>query len=73
MDHALTSYFIIAAVWNGMEHRECIGGGEKTKQQLSNWLGLVKGGGAVIRGAIISKYLARVYLSNEQNKKGWKT
>ena len=32
MDHALTSYFIIAAVWNGMKHRECIGGGEKTKQ-----------------------------------------
>ena len=44
MDHALTSYFIIAAVWNGMEHRECIGGGEKIKQKLSNWLGLGKGG-----------------------------
>ena len=69
MNHALTSYFIIAAVWNGMEHRECIGGGEKTKQKLSNMVGLGKGG-AVIKGAMISKYLARVYLSNEQNKKG---
>ena len=44
MDHALSPYFIIAAVWNGMEHRECIGGGEKTKQKISNWLGLGKGG-----------------------------
>ena len=72
MDHALSPYFIIAAVWNGMEHREYIGGGDKTKQKLSNWVGLGKGG-AVIKGAIISKYLARVYLSNEQNKKGGKT
>ena len=69
MDHALTPYVIIAAVWNGIEHRECIGGGEKTKQQLSDGVGLGKGGRAVIKGAIISKYLARVYLSNEQNKK----
>ena len=44
IDQALTSYFIIAAVWNGMEHRECIGGGEKTKQKLSYWMGLGKGG-----------------------------
>ena len=44
IDHALTSYFITAAVWNGMEHRECIGETEKTKQKLSNWLGLGKGG-----------------------------
>ena len=44
MVHALTSYFIIAAVWIGMEHRECIGGGEKTEQKLSNWLGLGRGG-----------------------------
>ena len=27
-----------------MVHRECIGGGEKTKQKLSNWLRLGKGG-----------------------------
>ena len=44
MDHTLASYFIIAAVWIGMEHRECICGGERTKQKLSNWLGLGKGG-----------------------------
>ena len=44
MDHALSPYFIIAAVWNDMEHRECIGGSEKTKQKISNWLGLGKGG-----------------------------
>ena len=44
MDHALAPYFIIAAVWKGMEQRECIGGGEKTKQKLSNWVGLGKGG-----------------------------
>ena len=44
MDNAMTPYFIIAAVWTDMEHRECIGGGEKTKQQLSNWLGLGKVG-----------------------------
>ena len=68
MDHALTPYFIIAAVWTGMEHRKCIGGGEKTKQKLSNLLELVKVGGAVIKGAIISKYLVRADLSNEQNK-----
>ena len=38
MDHALSPYFIIAAVWNGMEHRECIGGGEKTKKKyLIGW------------------------------------
>ena len=43
-DHALTPYFIIAAIWDGMEHRECIGGGEKTKQQPSNWVGSGKGG-----------------------------
>ena len=46
MDHALTPYFIIAAVWNGIDHREYIGGGEKTKQQLSNWVGSGKGGGS---------------------------
>ena len=45
-----------------------IGGEEKTKQQLSNWVGMGKGGEAVIKGAIISKYLARVDLSNEKTK-----
>ena len=44
MDYALTPYFIIAAVWNGMEHRECIGGDEKTKHKLSNLVELAKGG-----------------------------
>ena len=44
MDHAPTPYSIIAVVWNGIEHRECIGVGEKTKQQLSNWVGSSKGG-----------------------------
>ena len=44
MDHALTSYFIIAAVWNGTEHRECIGGGEKTKQKTIKLLGWGKSG-----------------------------
>ena len=32
MDHTLTTWFIIAAVWASMEHRECIdmySGGEK--------------------------------------------
>ena len=67
MDHALTSYFIIAAVWNGMEHRECIGGGEKTKQNYLIGRGRVRVGSSD-KGAIISKYLVRVYLSNEQNK-----
>ena len=65
LDHALTPYFIIAAVWNDMEHRECIGGGEKTKQQLSNWVGLSRGGEAVIKATIISKW--------ELNKKGRKS
>ena len=51
-----------------MEHRKCIGGGEKTKQKLSNLLELGKVGEAVIKGAIISKYLVRADLSNEQNK-----
>ena len=70
MDHALTPYFIIAAVWNGMEHRECIGGGEKTKQKNLIGCGWVRVGSSD-KGGIISKYLARVYLSNEQNTKGW--
>ena len=68
MDHALTSYFIIAAVLNGMEHRECIGGGEKTKQNYLIGRGRVRVGSSD-KGAIISKYLVTVYLSNEQNKK----
>ena len=55
MNHALTPYFIIAAVWTSMEHRECIDGGEKTKQQLSYWVGLGKGWVAVIKGAIVSQ------------------
>ena len=38
MDHALSPYFIIAAVWNGMEHRECIGGGEKTTKTTKSLL-----------------------------------
>ena len=50
MDHASTPYFIVAAVWNSMEHRECIGGGEKTKQQLSNWWGWVRAGNSDKRG-----------------------
>ena len=71
MDHTFTSYFIIAAVWTGMEHRECIGGGEKTKQKLSNWVGWERVGSSDKGG--YNKYLARVNLSNEQNKKGGKT
>ena len=39
-----------------MEHRECIGRSEKTKHLLSNWLGLGRGGGAVIKAAIMSIY-----------------
>ena len=35
-------------------------------------MGLGKDVGAVIKGAMISKYLVRVDLSNEQNKKGGK-
>ena len=52
MDHALTSYFIIAAVWNGMEHRECIGGGEKTTQNYLIGRGWVRVGSSD-KGAII--------------------
>ena len=52
MDHALPPYFIIAAVCTNMEHREFIGGGEKTKLTTNCliWWGWVRVGGGSDKG-----------------------